>query len=130
MVAVAVVALAACGDDDEATTTASTPASCPDFTIGEVHNAPANCLPSMLDRVMASEGAEYDEDAAPGWAQSACIRIDTAASPSEGVLSISADWALTDADVPVASESDRPVLLAAAVAVYCPELYDAAFGTG
>jgi len=57
-------------------------------------------------------------------AESICRRFDTATSPIEAELSVLADWETGSTRAPVAA-NDVSAFLVAAVAVYCPQYFDA-----
>lgn len=103
------------------TTTTAAAVDC-SFTVGELHDRPEACWPAMVAGTLASEGVTITEADADTQGRLVCRRF-SSSDPTTATLTVLADWETGAVPVSVQGD-DRGTLLAAAVAVYCPEFYD------
>jgi hypothetical protein len=117
--------LAGCGGGSEVATTTTTLAApttavldCPE-TFDPGDELPDECKPSALAALAAVDGFTL-EPGADAQAESICLRLRTS-GVAAGFVSIQSDW---DSGV-VAEPSDHPIgYFAAAIAVYCPDMFE------
>ena len=99
-----------------------------EMTIGEPHGYEPECWATILETITAGHGVEVDPEIAPIQAEALCRRLDL--DPTSGLLTTLTDWETGAAPRPTLDADDDADFIPLAVAVYCPEHYDALRSAG